>query len=88
MTTSDDKEGRNLPDSKGARRYRPDHRAVPLVNDEGEPMTLEDALRLRDRLLELRQQAGHRQSDVSTTSIEAAKRLGRLQAHLALIGRQ
>lgn len=75
-------------DLVNAERYDADRHAVPLVDEEGEPLSLAEALKMRDELLAQRREFGHRRSDVTATSYEAAKRLGRLEAHLALIGRR
>lgn len=68
-----------------------DTRPIPIVDEDGNPMTLREALRRRDALLakireETREVETGRRHDVTT--IEAAKRLGRLQARLALYDRR
>jgi hypothetical protein len=61
----------------------PDDRVVPWVDDEGEPITLQEALARRDELI-----ARHGDGACKRiTSIEAARRLGWLQAHADVMRR-
>lgn len=55
-----------------------DDRVVPWVDDEGEPISLQEALQRRDELIARYGDGAWRKM----TTVEAAKRIGWLQAHV------
>lgn len=64
-----------------------DSRPIPVVDDDGNPMSLEEALARRDELVK---RAGLAEDERrgNVKALDAAQRLGRLQAQLDLINRR
>lgn len=63
-----------------------DRRFLRVTDDEGELITLTEALKRRDALIERAAQIPEPEP-LTVTTIEAAKRIGRIQAQIVLMQR-